>query len=184
MEHDPTLTGMAGYPANAQPQPHSAIAKDSTEEQDMAGELTPNDIATLSLLNGSAGYTREAYDGTVINNNVARNGLQMTEQHNQITAQVRSNDINNKMETLQRQLSDTRFELANISQQNRIETLQQINDARAEAAKCCCETKELVLRENAATRSLLLEQQIQSRDATIQQMQNAQLLAAVSKGNS
>lgn len=75
----------------------------------------------------------------------------MRNQHASIIDAIHEQGIDSKLNAVLSQNNDFRRE-----------TQQQINDARAEAAKCCCETKLLVVKEANDTRTLLLEQQIQS----------------------
>ena len=122
------------------------------------GTINPNDVATLSLLGGGAfGFggrgTREPFDGTVVNNNVERNAADIAMQNSFTREQIRELGIDQK-------LSDILFQNNDF----RRETQQAINDARAETAKCCCEVQQLVVAENNATRTLLLEQRIAQQD--------------------
>lgn len=128
------------------------------------GSVNPNEVATLSLLgNGVDGgifgnRTREAFDGTVVNNNVERNAADIAAQNgfNRTLMQEGFND---------RKLSDILFQNNDF----RREVQMQIADAKAEAAQCCCETKLLVTEQNNATRTLLLEQRIQQQDREMAQ---------------
>lgn len=118
------------------------------------GGVSNNDAGTLALLSSIDGGLRGsgfAYDGSVVNNNVQRNADAMRTQHASIIDSIHEQGTDAKLNTILFQNNDFRRE-----------TQQQINDARAEAAKCCCETKLLVVKEANDTRTLLLEQQIQS----------------------
>lgn len=132
--------------------------------EDMSyGAINPNEVATLSLLGNGVfdSRTREPFDGTVVNNNAERNADDLKVQGGFTREMIREQGVNQR-------LSDILFQNNDF----RRETQQQINDARAEAAKCCCETQQLVIRENNDTRTLILEQQIQDRDARIAAMQS------------
>ena len=82
--------------------------------------------------------------------------------------QLNQHDVNRKMS-----------QLLETSNNARMETLPQINDARAEAAKCCCETKLLVTTENNATRTLLLEQRIAQQENSANAAGQVAILQAI-----
>jgi len=136
-------------------------------------DLNPDNLATLSLLRGGYGVgvgpghgyqTREPFDGTVVNNNVNRNNDDIKTQ----------NDFTRDL--LREQGSDAKFQslLAQINE-NRQDMQRDIADARAEAAKCCCDTQLMVVKENNDTRVLLLEQQIKQGETDAARAQTSLL---------
>ena len=183
------------------------------------GSINPSDVATLSQLGGGygggyglgrggysgGGYgTREPFDGTVVNTNVERNaadiamqnqfGRDTTKEQGQFTREtVKEQGVEGKLLAILTNQSDLHIAEINGQNQQHIQTMRDIADSRAEAAACCCETQKLVLSENNATRTLLLEQRIAEQsddiaaarlgshnDAVLQQMAlQTQLLTAL-----
>ena len=125
------------------------------------------------LSGGYGGYgTREPYDGTVVNNNVNRNAADIATQNSFTREVINEQGTDNKLAAL----------LATINS-NANETQRDISDARAEAAKCCCETQKLIVQENGETRALInanriaeLESKVASQAADANQ---ASILAAM-----
>ena len=148
---------------------------------DMAGQIGASDVGTLALLGNNAygggygrggyGYggigTREAYDGTVTNANVIRNAGDTAMQGQFTREAIAEQGIDSKLETILAHSNFTHNQDIATQNAQHIQTLRDLSDQRAETAACCCETQKLVLVENNATRTLMLEQRIAEQAATI-----------------
>lgn len=154
-----------------------------------AGQIGASDVGTLALLGNNAygyggygrgyGYgTREQYDGTVVNNNVERNAadIAMQNQFNRDTSKeqgawtreaIAEQGIDQKLETILAHANFTHNQDIATQNAQHIQTMRDMADLRAETAECCCNTQKLVLTENNATRTLLLEQRIAEQSDTI-----------------
>lgn len=128
--------------------------------------ISNNDVATLATLAavGNANY----HDGSVLNANINRN------------AELHAVHAKFTRETIREQGVDARLaQILQVENDMRREVQDALADARAEAAKCCCETKELVLRENNATRTLMLEQRIAQQDNAANIIGQQSILSAI-----
>ncbi len=171
------------------------------------GSINPNDVATLSLLGNGHGYgygrghyhhTREPYDGTVANANIERNAADMATQGDFSRDIVREENARTREQLRSDAHAAAMEALRNQNTEFHIQTQRDLADARAETAKCCCETKEKIAEEADRTRALInanlvadLERQLSDakntnqHDALAQQMaMQTQLLQQILLSNS
>ena len=119
------------------------------------GSINPNDVATLSLLGNGYGHygygrshyhhTREPYDGTVANANIERNASDMATQSDFSRDIVREENARTREQLRSDAHAASMEALRNQNTEFHIQTQRDLADARAETAKCCCETKEKII---------------------------------------
>ena len=173
--HDSDKHSILGSPKMTQPEydvyhERHELNKELENNQgdySMSGSINPNDVATLSLLGGgygggyglgNRGYgqdTREAFDGTVSNAKIDLHHLAMNRE-NEFSRDTIREENSRTRELMDERANDARIEaLRTQGASFQIQTQRDLADARAETAKCCCETKTLILAENTKTRELL-----------------------------
>lgn len=152
------------------------------------GSLDTSDVLLYRGLGGPGAYgygygANFPGDGSVVNNNAERNALDIAKEGSITRSDIREQSTDNKLATILAATNAFRAESQRDLSEFRSEVQRDIADARAEAAECCCETQKLVLTENNATRTLLLEQRIAQQDQTINQQNanrnNDAILAAI-----
>lgn len=158
------------------------------------GSINPNDVATLSLLGNGYGHygygrshyhhTREPYDGTVANANIERNASDMATQSDFSRDIVREENARTREQLRSDAHAASMEALRNQNTEFHIQTQRDLADARAETAKCCCETKEKIAEEADRTRALInsnlvadLERQLSDAKNTNQHDALAQQMA-------
>jgi hypothetical protein len=146
-----------------------------------------NDAATLALLSGGNGIgigNRGAnfeFDGSVINANLLRNGAETTMQAAFTRDTIKELGVDNKLFQLLQSGTEQRVAIIKELSDHRMQSARDSADSRAETAACCCETQKLVVSENNATRTLLLEQQIAALAGASASRDSSQIIGLLSQ---